>query len=134
MATNKTTVHTSKKGWQKQVAELMKRGIAFTIVTADPDFLPDANDMGTARKWVNGDGTAIAGAGGMIAVGGTMILLASLDPEPIISLMGMVTGGALLVAGGGTYLFTIAVMRRRYRFKLKSSARGEFAWEAEPAE
>jgi hypothetical protein len=133
MARKKTVVDTSDQGWQKRVAELMKRGVAFSIVTADPDFLPGANDIANARKWVRGDGPAIAGAGAMIGAGGLMIVLAFVDPEPTTTLMGMVGGGALLVAGGGTYLFTIAVMRRRYRFRLSSSTGGRFEWEAVPA-
>ncbi len=133
MAQKKTVVDTSEKGWQKRVAELMKRGVAFTIVTGDPNFLPGANDLANARKWVKGDGPAIAGAGAMIGAGGLMIVLAFIDPEPTTTLMGMVTGGAILVAGGGTYLFTIAAMRRRYRFRLASATGGRFEWEAAPA-
>lgn len=126
-------IDTKEKGWQKKVTKLMKKRIAFIIVTQDPNFLPDAKDLRTARKWVYGDGPAIAGGGAMVAVGGTMIILAFIDPEPTSKLAVMVVGGTILVFGGGSYMFTIAVMRRQYSFRLRSTKSGLFEWEANPA-
>jgi hypothetical protein len=126
-------VFTNRKGWQKKVADLMKRKFAFTLVTEDPEFVPDARDLKNAGKWVIGDGPGIVGGGALVVVGGTMIILAFVDPEPTTTLMGMVAGGAILTIAGGTYMFSIALMRRKYSFRFSVNTGGRFEWKATPS-
>ncbi len=84
MACTETVVDTSEQGWQKRVAGLMKRRTVFGIVTADPDFSPGADDFVNMRKWVQGDGAAIAAAGALTraATAMTSIFTALLPPQP----------------------------------------------------
>jgi hypothetical protein len=83
MACTETVIDTSEQGWQKRVAGLMKRRAVFGIVTADPDFSPGADDFVNMRKWVQGDGAAIAAAGALTRAATSMTsIFTALLPHP----------------------------------------------------
>jgi hypothetical protein len=127
-----TVVSTARKGWQRQVARLMRRRRRFILETSCPRFDPSGLTGPSAWSWVRGERAAIAGCGLPGSLGLILLGLSLLDPQPShrLALAGLGIGSVVMLA---RVLIPILTGLGAYHWRVSFNPQtGKYAWIGEP--
>ena len=126
------TIRTSERGWLARLAEAYRNRSQVVIVDdANVGIDPSSQtllDMGLKTGLSRKEWTAVLVAGGMTLFGGTIIILAILDPDPTSKLGLLIASGAVMALGGG--FSTIRILTKHKPPKVRVSRHGiEIEWD-----
>jgi hypothetical protein len=125
-------ISTARKGWQRQVARLIRQRRRFILETSCPRFDPSGLTAPSLWSWVRGKGAAIAGCGLPGALGLVLLGLSALDHEPKsrLALAGVGIGSVLVLV---RTVIPILTGRCAYHWRVSYNAQtGKYAWIGEP--
>ena len=135
-----TEIDTSKKNWQKQMAEKMKKKEEFVLLTSSEELAKDLESGKIKNRtlkliFLGGGAAAAGGIAGLSGTAGAAVtfgLAAAADPELVSKVtLAIIAGVCTVICGGFIVLIVKMLKDKNYAFEVEYKA-GKWYCKATP--